>query len=407
MTAPVAMPGGDAFPLMKAGSTTVGQNTQDDFAKIFFQGLLLSPGASGYVRSGVVSRSFYIGTEPIELKVVENGNAQSVQVFPGIFVVQRGSVTPPDRGVRWGGSLGSTPIVVNMPAAPGTNTRYDGVYARILDKNISQDSGSGLTNNGPYIDVISGAVGASLNFNGTKGTAGAPPVTPDGYEPLAYIIRATNDNNIGTADIVDVRRGAFIAGTPRVMFPYDIATLTSDTGYMLGEQRYRPASGVYPAFIDRWDGAVWRGTGGSVRFAQPTQTAGGAMTPDFSVSMATGKVTIPWPGFPYKIRAVAEVLWGASALSELVGEINVDSDAYTAPSGGSNVIPASALGWSYSAVSAGMKDVLTVLGEKNTTFSDGNSHVVSFWVHANASNAANAILEVGFSYKFSVEIYPA
>lgn len=406
MTAPVAMPGGDAFPLMKAGSTTVGQNNQDDFAKLFFQGLLFGPGAGGYVRPGVLARGNYSG-EPIELKVIENGNAQSIRVFPGLFVVQRGDVTPPDRGVRWGGSLGTTPITVNMPAAPGANTRYDGVFARILDKNITQDSGSGLTTNGPYIDVVSGLVGGSLNFNATKGTAGAPPATPDGYLPLAYVIRATNDNNISTADIVDVRRGALICGTPRVMFPFDIATITTDVGYVPGEERYRPAAGVYPAFTDRWDGTTWRGTGGPVRFARPAQTASGNLGANNSVSMASGKLTIPWPGFPYKISALGQVLWSSTAIAAVSGEINVDSDLYTGPSGGGNTLPASAIGWNYSQVFANGQTVLSVDARNNVTISDGLSHVVSFWIFADPTNGANAVIGLGSAYKFDVDIIPA
>jgi hypothetical protein len=406
MTTPLAIPGGDAFPLMKAGSTTIGQNNQDDWAKLFFQGLLFGPGASGYVRSGVLSRANFSGTEPLELKVIENGNAQSVQVYPGLFVVQRGDVTPPDRGVRWGGALGSTPMVVNMPAAPGANTRYDGVFARILDKNITQDSGSSLTNNGPYIDVVSGVVGGSLNINATKGTAGAPPATPDGYLPLAYVARATNDNNIGTAEITDVRRGALIAGTPRVMLPYDISNISTDTGRMLGEERYRPASGGYPAFVDRWDGTIWRGTCGPVRFSRPAQTASGNLGANTSVSVASGKLTIAWPGFPYQITALGQVLWSSTAIAAVSGEINVDSDLYTAPSGGGNTLPVTTLGWNYSQVFANGQTVLSVDARNTIIISDGLSHVLSFWIFADPTNGANAVIGLGSAYKFDVEIKP-
>jgi hypothetical protein len=406
MTTPLAMTGGDAFPLMKAGSTTVGQNNQDDFAKLFFQGLLFGPGASGYVRSGVLARANYSGTEPLELKVIENGNAQSVQVYPGLFVVQRGDVTPPDRGVRWGGALGSTPMVVNMPAAPGANTRYDGVFARILDKNITQDSGSGLTNNGPYIDVVSGATGASLNINATKGTAGAPPATPDGYLPLAYVARATNDNNISTAEITDVRRGALINGTPRVMFPFDISNIATDVGYVLGEERYRPAAGGYPAFVDRWDGTIWRGTGGPIRFSRPAQTASGNLGSNTSVSMASGKLTIAWPGFPYQISALGQVLWSSASAGAVNGEINVDSDLYSAPSGGGNTLPVTTLGWSYSSVVAGGQTVLSVDARNTIIISDGLPHVYSFWIFAEAANPSVAVIGLGFAYKFDVEIKP-
>lgn len=407
MSTPLAMPGGDAFPLMKAGSTTVGQNTQSDFAKLMFQGLMFAPGSGGYAREGVLSRANHTGGQPLELKVLENGNAQSVAVNPGLFVVHRGRVTPPDQGVRWGGANGTTPIVVNMPAAPGTNTRYDGVFSRILDKSLSQDSASSLTDNGPYLDVVSGAVGASLNPNATPGTAGAPPATPDGYLPLAYVARATSDNTIAQADILDVRRGAMIAGTPRVMFPFDIANLATDTGRMPGEERWRPASANYDAFLDRWDGTTWRGTR-SVRFAQPAQTFSGALAANVATSLASGKLTIPWPGFPYKITAVGEVQYTASANGELFGEINLDSDTYTPPppSGGS-APPATALGWSSSSVAAGGRSKLTVLALKNTTVSDGVDHVLSFWAWAGSGNPSSMDVELGYSYKFNVEIHPA
>lgn len=406
MTAPVAMPGGDAFPLMKAGSTTIGQNTGDDFAKLFFQGLLFAPGASGYVRSGVLARGNFAANAPLELKVLENGNAQSVLVNPGLFVLQRGNITPPDRGVRWGGALGTTPIAVNMPAASGANSRYDGVYARIVDKNITQDSASPLTNNGPYIDVISGTVGGSLNINATPGTAGAPPVTPDGYLPLAYVARPTSDNTIAQADIADVRRGAMIAGTPRVMFPYDIANLTTDVGRMPGEERWRPIPGNgYPAFLDRWDGTTWRGTR-SVRFGQPTQTFSGSLAPNASASMASAKLTIPWPGFPYTLTVLGQVQFTSAGNGELAGEINLDSDLYTPPppTGGS-APPATALGWATASVYAGGRGLLTV-DARGGVVSDGISHVVSFWVWAGSGNPMNMNVEFGYSYKFLVEITP-
>lgn len=407
MTAPVAMPGGDAFPLMKAGSTTVGQNTGDDFAKLFFQGLLFGPGAGGFVRQGVLSRANHTGGNPLELKVLENGNAQSVLVNPGLFVVQRGNVTPPDRGVRWGGANGTTPILVNMPAASGANSRYDGVYARIVDKNITQDSASPLTNNGPYIDVISGTVGGSLNINATPGTAGAPPVTPDGYLPLAYVARATSDNTIAQADITDVRRGASIAGTPRVMFPYDVANITTDVGLCPGEERFRPATASFGASLDRWTGAVWRGTK-PVRFAQPAQTFSGSLAPNDSASVASGKLNIPWPGYPYKITALAEVQWQSSVNAELFGELNIDSDLYTSPppTGGS-APPATALGWNSSACAAGFRNVLSIDARNDMLIIDGNAHVISFWIWAGSGNGGNVGIEFGYAYKFSVQIDPA
>ena len=409
MTAPVAVPG-DAFPLMKAGSTTIGQNNQADWSKLFYQGLLFTPGVGGFVRRGVLHRGWLVGTEPQELKVLELGNSQSVQVNPGLFVTHKGNVAGPDRGVYWGGWQGTTPITVNLPAASGANSRYDAVYVCVKDKNVSQDTADPVTNNGPYLDVRSGAVGGSLNINATPGTAGAPPTTPDGYNIIAMIERPTNDNTISQAQIIDFRRGTNIVGTPRVMFPYDIANIGTDVGFVLGEERYRPAAGVYPAFTDRWDGTTWRGTCGAVQLAQPAQTLATTLAPGASASVATAKITIPWPGFPYKIRANGDILWqiATGAFREVNGEINLDSDLYTGPGAGPAFPPpATALGWNNSALANGGQTELRVAAYPGQVISDGLSHVLSFWVLASAANGVNASFYGGLSYRFVAEIIPA
>jgi hypothetical protein len=401
---------GDAFPLMQAGSSVLGQNNGDDFAKLFLQGLLFNPGSGGFVRRGVLHRGWKVGTEPQELKVLEIANGPNVQVNPGLFVVQRGDVTAPDRGVRFGGALGTTPQTVNMPAAPGANTRYDAVYACIKDKNISQDAADAVTSNGPYLDVRSGTVGGSLNLNGTPGTAGAPPVTPDGYLPLAFIPRATSDNTIDQASIVDCRRGATLVGTPRMMFPWDITNISADAGQYLGEERYRPAAGVYPAFLDRWDGTTWRGTCPPVPFAQPAQTFATTLAPGASTSVATGKITIPWPGFPYRVRANADLLWSIAtgAVREINGEINLDSDLYTGPGAGPAFVPpATALGWNNSYLVLGGQTELRVAALPGPVISDGLQHVLSFWILASSANGVNASVFGGLSYRFVAEIIPA
>jgi len=409
MTAPVKAPG-DAFPLMQAGSTTVGQNNADDWAKIFFQGLIFNPGAGGFVRKGVLHRGWVVGTEPQELKVLEIANGPNVQINPGLFVVQRGDVSGTDRGVRFGGTLGTTPTQLNLPAAPGANSRYDAIFACVKDKNIAQDAADPVTSNGVYYDYRSGTVGAVLNINGTPGTAGAPPVTPDGYLLLAVIPRATNDNTIDQAGILDFRRGATITGTPRMMFPYDIANIGTDTGRYLGEERYRPAAGIFPAMLDRWDGTTWRGTFSSIALAQPAQTASGNLPANTAVSVASGLVTIPWPGVPYKIRGYAALLWGAAAggARELVGEINLDSNvSYTPPSGGGNTPPASALGWTSSNLPNGGQTELIVTAPLSPAITDGLQHVLSFWIFAPPANSVIATVLLGYSYRFALEIVPA
>lgn len=304
MTMPVAMM--DAIPLLSA-NPTVGQNNSRDIRKILLQGLLLSPGSGGFTRRGVLHRGWIGGTsgvEPQELKVLQDDGLLNLKVNYGLFAVHRGAIgVAVDEGPYLGGSWGQGTVSITMPAAPGSQTRYDAVFARIVDRNIAADTALGIAP-GPYIDYRSGVVGASLNIDGTPGTAGAPPDTPDGYLPLAFIPRATSDNAITQAKIIDVRRGTSIPGTPRVLFPWDVVKLTTDTGYFLGEERFRtPPNVAYPALVDRWDGAAWRGTQ-----VVALSTVVGPVASILGISTTVTEVirkTIPDPGYPYRVMVGA------------------------------------------------------------------------------------------------------
>jgi hypothetical protein len=302
MTTPVAMQ--DAIPLLST-TPTVGRNNARDIRKILLQGLLLTPGSGGFTRRGVLHRGWLDPTtkEPLELKVLESGGGLNLTVNTGLFIVHRGAIgAAVDEGPYLGGSWGQSTIPITMPAASGANSRYDGVFARVIDVNIAADSGLGPLQ-GPYIHVISGALGA-LNINATPGTAGAPPATPDGYLPLAFVARATSDNAITQPEITDVRRGTGIPGTPRVLFPWDVSNIASDTGYMLGEERVRLPGGEYPILVDRWDGAAWRGTQNVT-----LSTVVGPAVAILGINLITTILTktIADPGFPYKVRVGATV----------------------------------------------------------------------------------------------------
>lgn len=405
MTAPVAMD--DALPLLST-NPLVGRNNARDIRRFLFEGLLLTP-QGGFTRRGVFHRGWVdpVTLEPLELKVLESAvPGQSVRVNTGLFTVHRGAIgAATNEGPYVGGSPDQSTITLNMPAAPTLNHRYDVVYSKVMDKNITADTAG--SEHGPYIDVRSGVAGAVLNVNGTPGTAGAPPTTPDGFLPLAFITRMQNDNVISQAEILDCRRGTALPGVPRVLFPWDETNIATDVGYRAGEERYRRAIAPYPAMVDRWDGLVWRGTRPAIAFTQPAQTAIGTMPSGATASLASGKVTIPWPGWPYKIAGYACVLWATPTVGELIGEINLDSDLYTAPSGGGNVPPASALGWNSSTLPAGGQNELVIQARPGVTVSDGLTHVVSCWLKANPANAGNGSIFAGYSYRFVVEIIPA
>ncbi len=255
MTAPVAMT--DAIPLLAVGGTA-GVNNSKDIRRGLLQSQLLN-GAGGFVRQGVIHR-YPISTassEPADLKVLElAAPGQAVRINGGFFVVHRGKVSGVNEG-PYLGFISSGPTQVDLPAASGANARYDLIVARVWDKNIAADSA--LSTHGPYFDVISGALGA-LDFNGTRGAAGALPVLPDGCLELAAVARAVSDNTVSQAEITDMRRGTTWGSAPRVLFPFDIVNIATDTGYQVGEMRLNAGR------LEIWEHAVqaWRPESGLV-----------------------------------------------------------------------------------------------------------------------------------------------
>lgn len=324
MTTPVAM--ADAIPLLST-NPTIGRNNARDIRKILLQGLLVAPGSGGFIRRGVVHRGWLDPStkEPLELKVLESGGGLNITVNTGMFVVHRGAIgAAVDEGPYLGGSWGQTTIPVTLPAASGSNSRYDGVFARVVDVNIAADAALAPLQ-GPYIDVISGALG-SLNFGGTPGTAGAPPATPDGYLPLAFIARATSDNTVVQAEITDVRRGTGLPGVARVLFPWDVSNIATDTGYMLGEDRVRLPGGEYPVLVNRWDGAAWRGTQNV-----PLSTVVGPASSILGINTITTILTktIADPGYPYRVLVGATVGADSDAGATMVSTIRMTNSAGT------------------------------------------------------------------------------
>lgn len=426
MTTPVQPLGSDALPLMSAANPAIGQNNQRDIAKYLLQALLVTPGASGFIRRGVLHRGNQVAGVPQELLVTELGPSGNVQVTPGYFWVHRGAISGPDNGARFGGFHGTTPFQVNLPAPSGLNSRYDGVFAKIIDKNMDGGATDAAESpHGPSIDVRSGMVGPSLVLAGTPGTAGAPPTTPDGYLPLAFIARATGVTNVVNANITDVRRGTTIPGVPRTMFPWDVTNIAGDTGYVLGEERWRPAAGIYPAFLDYWDGTVWRGTRGHT-FAEPAQTSTATVVAGAMTQLNAG-ITIPWPGFPYRVEVAAEVEWSVSFSSgnsrTMVVVARLDTAAYVDTTGaGSVAVPRTFVGPPATVAGAvggilGFKRevlpsgglghaVLDVPSRNEVVVSDGATHTLYFLLQNKDDTSTYTIIR-GVPYRCAVRIVPA
>lgn len=292
MTAPVPMT--DAIPLMQPPpNSALGQNNANDFR----QGLLaalLAPAGWGAVRQGVL-HLYNNGTTPEDLRVLPLTTAgQGVRANAGHFVATRTGQGP------YIGFVLSGPTSINLPVSSGSNPRYDTIVARVYDRNISVDSAGSW--HGAYLDYVSGATGSVLNLTGTPGSAGTPPILPDGCVPLAHVERAPGapGNTIGVSNIKDARRSASLLGGLRAMLPGDAL---NDPGYYIGEQRYRPAAGTLPALLDTWDGAVWRGT---KTIPLSTRSIDTALT---LASKSVASVVIPDPGVPYQIRATGSLIW--------------------------------------------------------------------------------------------------
>lgn len=240
MVATPAAVTGDAIPMLAPGGTT-GQNNITDIRRGLIQGLFGTRN-DGTVRQGVLVKS----ATPQPLRVTQRATAgQGALVAAGFAIVSR-------TGEGAYLAFSQQTIDIDLPAASGTNPRYDGVYLRLVDRNLGADNA--LTIHGAFIDVRSGATGP-LNPTGVAGSAGAYPTTPDGWLPLAYVARGTSDNIVTDAEITDARTSAAVQDGVRVLLPGDSV---AEIGDYIGELTMTRGDGAnLPGFLRRWNGSRW------------------------------------------------------------------------------------------------------------------------------------------------------
>ena len=290
----------DALPLLNVDGT--GRNNARSFRKGLLASLLLpQSGAPNPLacRPGVLVHD-YDANGVKSLRVDQTATASgSVVVNPGAFGCERAN-----QGTYVGWLETSAGVTITPPTSDASNPRYDVVYVQVQDKSaISTDATSG-----GIVDVVTGTPSA---------TPTVPAVTVDGAVPIAQLYRPAGvpGQTITTANITDVRKSTGLVGTVRRLLPGDFL---SDAGKVDGELRYRQAVAGLPSLVDYWDAGQsrWRGTQSFTLTATfpGTPDAGGNVQGNVSSGGTIVSVSIPDPGYPYRVQTGA-YLTGISTLT--------------------------------------------------------------------------------------------
>lgn len=272
-----------AVPLMNAAGTAPVNSAAD-----IRQGLLgafLSPAPTGGPmawRPGVLPAYAWSGaTTNVDLSVVQTTTASNQVNIPA------GNCVVPRTGAAGGPyivSFNATSTLTTDPAA-STNPRIDVVYVQLTDAALG-DTGT----QGGQVAIV----------NGTPGASPAVPAIPTNAIPLAQLLRPTSTTTVLTANITDIRRSSGVVNGIRTLLPGD---LNADPGAYIGEYTYDQVTSTKSG-LRYWDGAAWHGVG-TRAFSQPTPVADTSHI-GFAGTVNIGTVTVPDPGFAYKIQAVAE-----------------------------------------------------------------------------------------------------
>lgn len=304
----------DAIPLMETDGVT-GRNNAHDIRLGLLTAMFHPDSAGQGVRQGVLPRR-YTGTDYVDLKAIQFGSpGQGVQMYPGRCVISRTG-----QGPYLCTAEGTS--TYNLDAADGSNPRYDLLYARLYDQAIG-DSGAGP--HGPRFEHINGT---------PAGSPVVPTLPSDGAAPIAAILRPAGNNNVTSANITDLRKATGLIGGVRTMLPGDAL---ADVGNLVGEFRARatPSSltalGAPPILVDQWGAdALWHGTQ-DITIGPLTQAASGSLATGGN-GVAVISVTIPDPGYSYRIVAGGSVGWAVIAATSpgnlFEGSVTVDSAVY-------------------------------------------------------------------------------
>ena len=210
-------------------------------------------------------------------------NNSHVQVYGGTCVIARTGSTAGPYLVGFNSVTDLT-----FDTADPSNPRIDVAAVRLIDTAID---GPGSLQGG-YLYVI----------NGTASGSPAVPTIPSDYIPLFKVLRPANDSVIGTGHgtITDMRKSTGVIGGVRTLLAGDLST---DAGSYVGETTYDAVTTKLSG-LRYWDGAAWHGIG-TRTFSQPTP-ASDFNHVGYTATLNAGSVTIPDPGFSYRIKAVGQ-----------------------------------------------------------------------------------------------------
>ncbi|AHH98337.1 hypothetical protein [Kutzneria albida] len=282
-----------AVPMMAANGTTA-INTAANYRQAWIGALTASAGAQTAPqtawRSGVFGSTSVTGVNgniPMDLQVNQTVSAsQGVLINAGNALIGRTGTAAGPYLANWNASF-----TMSMDANPTSNPRIDVVYAQIVDAAISD----------------TGTQGAQITYvDGTPAASPVAPSIPTGAIPLAQILRPTfasngNSNNITSAQITDVRKSASTFGGVRCLLPGDA---NADPGAYLGETTYDGVTSLKSGLRVWGADGKWHGVGNRP-FDQPT-AASDSTHIGFGNTYNVGTLTIPDPGFAYRIEAVGE-----------------------------------------------------------------------------------------------------
>lgn len=381
MVTPVALT--DALPLLNEDDT--GRNTAQDVRMGMIVPLFMPGSAADEfgLRQGVLNR----GQTNSSMRVAQNTSPdRNVRINGGVAVIHRSG-----QGSYLVYTVNSI-TTLQLDLSDATNPCVEAVVCRLYDKNLAADSGAPL--HGPYFDAIRGVPGASINLNGTPGTAGAPPVVPEGCVTLAFVTRAAGapGNAVADASITDKRRSAGLLGATRVLLPGDSA---SEAGFLHGERRGRMVGTRY--LEDYWSTIdnKWHGTRTLEFPGVPVGTTGTVAVPTSGTGLTWGSVTIPDLGYDYTVN------FGAAA-----AVFNLDDDSaavvYIKDGSASGTVLAQGQG-----IARNGYDASPALGfHKSLAVSAGTAKTFYMTIQA-FGDAGSIVWQDTFKNFFTAYVYPA
>jgi len=132
-------------------------------------------------------------------------------------------------------------------------------------------------------------------------SAGAPavPALPASFLP---IVQVTVNAASTTGVLTDLRKRTGLAGAVYAPFTAQL----SDAGTVVGEMQIIPATAPYPMRLRVWDGSAWKGVT-PYSFDTPAQSGSGALASGAEMILAS--LSVPDPGFSYKLRVNGSAAW--------------------------------------------------------------------------------------------------